>query len=240
MSLVSSLGASGNAFANVCPANDKDPNGMRAIPGGQYTVGSAASPMNPERKTKLSPFCIDVTEMTFEHYRSCVSGGQCSPAPLTDASCSADRRDMMPVACITWAEARAACAYDHKRLPTSEEWEAAAAGGVHLQYPITLTGPLPVNQVIYHFHHDPLHIPQSDILDLSASLVDDMGGNVSEWTSSMLGPNRFVKLVHGGSYSFVEPKFAMAVRALGMASRAPDVGVRCVISMSHVLSDDEP
>lgn len=231
-------GLSRNAFANVCPPNDKDPHGMGAIPGGRYTVGSSASPMNPERTTKIGPFCIDVNEMTFEHYRACAASGRCSPAPLTDPRCSADRRDMMPVTCITWAEARAACAYGNKRLPTSEEWEAAAAGRVRLPYPITWTGPLPATQVIYHFHHDPLHIPWGDSLDLSASLITDMGGNVSEWTSTAPIHNGFARVVRGGSFSFIQPRFAMAIRVLSTGARSPDVGVRCVSSMNSTSLDD--
>jgi len=99
------------------------------------------------QQNSIAPLCIDRTEVTVAAYETCVRSGACVPAPGTarwkgieDAdrarwspACNAARKDRQdhPVNCVDWAQSVAYCRARGKRLPTAEEWEWAARGGLH-------------------------------------------------------------------------------------------------------------
>jgi formylglycine-generating enzyme required for sulfatase activity len=129
----------------VVPCTGAEP-GMICIPGGAFLMGSVRSLAGatgyepvPEHLVQLSPFSIDVDEMTVGQVRELVvskglpppeegdfqsfdsPNGPCTYAGADDAS-----HDAYPITCIPWASARQACELLGKRLPTEAEWEYVA------------------------------------------------------------------------------------------------------------------
>ncbi len=211
----------------ACPA------GMAKLPSGELAPGKA-----------VGPFCLDVTEVTVKAYAACVKSGKCT-APgasgnwaatsaedkkLRNQSCNgarADRQDH-PVNCVDWSQADAYCKSRGKRLPTEVELEWAARGGASkwkdpwgFQSPdvqlcwssfTKRTGTCPVGSY-------PKGANQWG--------VQDLAGNVREWTDTSAGPDR----VHcGGDWTDKGELFA-----LGYCGHAPKtarsgfVGFRCAL-----------
>lgn len=119
------------------------PQGMVCIPGGAFLLGAPRAfafgddeATVPEHVVQLSPFALDVDEVTVGAVRSLVKSGKTSPPPDMSALpggqyCTwlgADNpaNDKMPLNCIAWDEASALCKAMGKRLPTEAEWEFAA------------------------------------------------------------------------------------------------------------------
>jgi eukaryotic-like serine/threonine-protein kinase len=140
------------------------PEGMLLVPGGTFTMGSLRArpkePMElPAHPVKLSPFCMDRTEVTVGAYRTCVTTGRCTPAhsammiPEMMASemrffsqwCNRDLEDRTrhPANCIDWNQATTYCGSIGKRLPTEAEWEYAARGSDGRPYPWGKDPPAP-------------------------------------------------------------------------------------------------
>jgi formylglycine-generating enzyme required for sulfatase activity/tRNA A-37 threonylcarbamoyl transferase component Bud32 len=91
------------------------------IPAGRYTIGSNTGPANarPAREVTLGAYHIGTHETTVREYQTVMA--LTVPIP-------ADRSAALPVTGRLWTEAVAYCAkrYAGGRLPTEEEWEAAA------------------------------------------------------------------------------------------------------------------
>lgn len=100
-------------------------------------------PELPDRMARIAgaSFDLDVTETTVDAYARCVAAGACTEparvherapdeASKSDARCSWGARDTGtgPVNCVSFAQAKAYCAWAGKRLPTDAEWMMAATG----------------------------------------------------------------------------------------------------------------
>ncbi|XP_027726219.1 inactive C-alpha-formylglycine-generating enzyme 2 isoform X3 [Vombatus ursinus] len=158
-----------------------------------------------------------------------------------------DRLDF-PVLHVSWNDAQAFCAWRGKRLPTEEEWEFAARGGLKGRlYPWG-------NQ--FQLNRTNLwqgKFPQADTAEdgfHGASPVDafppqnnyglyDLMGNVWEWTASMYGtpfPGQDRKVLRGASWiDTVEGSANHRARVTTRMGNTPDsasdnLGFRCAAS----------
>jgi len=150
----------GDALDNDCAGGADTgcgPAGMVLIPAGTFWMGcnatkdthcSKQTKENPQHKVKLSPYYIDVKEVTVADYAKCFAAGKCQE-PGGDSKkvyCNWDTsakkakpgRDQHPVNCVSWIEAQNYCKWrgamvdaENKAkydLPTEAQWEMAARG----------------------------------------------------------------------------------------------------------------
>ena len=187
--------------------------GMVLIPAGTYMIGdNDVESARPAHTVVLPAFGISRTEVSVAEYER-FRLDRNLPAPW-------ETRPPMnhPVTGVRWAEAQNYCAWHHPdggRLPTEEEWEAAARGLEGRRYAWgrewrpgaanvnnERRGPAPVGS------YPTGQTPEG---------VQDLIGNVWEWTSSPYKPygnpnappsGRYV--IRGGGFS-ANPTFATAV-----------------------------
>ena len=163
----------------------------------------------------ISPFLIDRYEVTVAEYHLCVQSGDCDLTPLVAGDTRAIRDDL-PVANVTWYDARTYCSYAGKRLPTEAEWEKAARGDDRRHFPwgnIDADDRANRGQMEDEVERPLGFLPDrlpSKLSDSDGSAgpappgsyrfgkspygVEDMAGNVAEWVSDWFAPTGYVGL----------------------------------------------
>jgi len=151
--------ASASSSASVAPvvvAPPTCPPDMATIPGGKFFMGSDdkkdEEAERPAHNVTLSPYCIDLTEVTVLAYKQCSDKGECKRAPrenewpgitarehkVYDPLCNirdVDARGSFPINCVDWELADTFCKAKGGRLPTEAEWEFATRGSDGRKYP---------------------------------------------------------------------------------------------------------
>jgi formylglycine-generating enzyme required for sulfatase activity/serine/threonine protein kinase len=128
---------------------------MASIDGGKFFMGAddkdASEDERPAHQVTLSPYCIDLYEVTAAAYKACSDVGECKRAPILvewkdiraqeqksySRLCNANHPEngAHPINCVDWEMASTYCAWQKKRLPTEAEWEFAARGPDGRRYP---------------------------------------------------------------------------------------------------------
>ncbi len=223
------------ATASDCPP------GMQPIARGALRVGG--------RTVSVAPFCLDRTEVTVDAYASCTEIGVC-PAEGLDCGNAAmwgkKGRGAYPMNCVTWFEADAFCRAHGKRLPTEAEWEWAARGEERgLTYPWGEEAPDDRacwdgqgNAVGKGERKEPCPVG-ANRRGVSQDGLQDLAGNVREWTSSR--EERF-RVLRGGSWGDSLPEF-LSTSFRGW--NAPDermeiLGFRCATAIGAVARTPTP
>jgi formylglycine-generating enzyme required for sulfatase activity len=195
----SSCGAVRRVDCGACRGNTS---GMVLLPGGTFLFGAPDSDPDggddekPQSRVAMASFWIDRTEVTTSEYAACIAAGICTRGN-TGGFCNMqanDRplpgRERHPINCVDWYQASAFCAWRGARLPTEQEWEFAARGGAGgtRTFPWGEELPRP-DRVCMSDQESGDRESTCEVgahpLGRSAHGLEDMSGNVWEWTASV-------------------------------------------------------
>ncbi len=232
-----------NTPAPVVPeAQTSTPPGMVYIAGGEFVMGNDSGDEyeRPAHKVQLAPFYVDVNEVTCEAYRSFIAAtGHQPPRNWTNGMypSGSTRR---PVTGVDWRDAKAYADWANKRLPTEEEWEFVARGGLGAAYPWGNEWQLNYANAGNSAAPGLLDVGSFPRGKTRAGVMDIIG-NAWEWTASdvVVYPGgrfssplpRDVKIIRGGSWQESEKQATTTYRGFLRATGAEDysaTGFRCV------------
>jgi formylglycine-generating enzyme required for sulfatase activity len=207
---------------------------MIKIPAGTFMMGDADGDgmEQPPHSVNVDAFEIDATEVTSREFRDCVTAEKCSPPLTLSPRCNWHPKHRLdhPINCIRWEQARDYCKFVGKRLPTEAEWEYAARGSDGRPFP---WGASPPGQRICWGGKDGTCEVGTYPQGKSPFGVEDMAGNVSEWTADQAcqydGTRcQDARIYRGGSWFSTETR---DLRSTARRFRGPlprdDVGMRC-------------
>ncbi|HEX3480118.1 MAG TPA: bifunctional serine/threonine-protein kinase/formylglycine-generating enzyme family protein [Kofleriaceae bacterium] len=160
-------------------------------------------------------------------------------------------REKLPAVQVSWHGAKLYCEAAGKRLPTEDEWEAAARGRDNRRFPwgrelprcgdvvIGVDGKVPMQGDCTQ-GDAPERPVGSSRQDVTPDGIHDLGGSVAEWTSSpyfegtrQFGadvPKDIQRVIRGGSWAA-----SLMVRTSGRSRRPPvtmatNIGFRCAVN----------
>jgi formylglycine-generating enzyme required for sulfatase activity len=245
--------ASETVQVEVPPAPTAPP-GMVLVAAGSWPLGCQpgdAGCWDDERPAfvaMLPAFAIQTTEVDMASWRACVEAGACTPPGPGEGCPDGATRPGQPVRCVDLQQARAFCAWRGWRLPTEAEWETAARGANHPEYPWGDAAPDCDTTVMASGAGKASRGCGAGMPgDIGAAARDrswvgafDLGGNVREWTDSayaayaggVIGEDRG-QVVRGGSWIMPRDAFATA-HTRGVEppdARRPDLGLRCAATI---------
>jgi sulfatase modifying factor 1 len=196
----------GGCARSVAPA----PRRVR-VPATHLVVG----PSDWEAEGRVAPRTIDVRAFELDVFEAAVSAGPDGARALAG---------------LSFAEAAAYCAARGGRVPTEDEWIAAAAGAGAWRYPWGDTGAV-CRRAAWGLASGPCAQGADGPDSVGAHPdgrtplgIEDMAGNVAEWVTAPEGP-----VAKGGSW---ESALATELRTwtrldVGPGARDPRIGVRC-------------
>ena len=224
---------------------------------------------SPQHEVKLSGYFIDVTETTVLQYQACVDAGVCAPPKWVQPEPGANYPGniIYPVNFVEdWAQARKFCQWrgDGYDLPTEAQWEMAARGSCEKNG--LLAGSAACAQSTRSFPWGDMK-PTCDLAVMfdgtksgcgtgatwaagfkpagnSPYGVQDMAGNVAEWTRDAYGAyaadaqtdpwvaaGAVDHVARGGDFTSSAAQLRAAARVQGSLVFGAGLGMRCVRSL---------
>src|SRR5213078_2122393 len=201
------------------------PPGMVLVPAGRYPVGGGGAPWRDSTTVQLDSFYLDSAEVSVALYRRFLDSTRAAP-PWTRSP-----PDPWPVTGILWSEAVAYCAWRQRggRLPTEDEWEAAARGAEGFRYP--WGNRWERGRANADSLRDTFAPAGAQTSGRSWAGAVDMAGNAWEWTASAGADTRGVSghVIKGGAFDTPPENATAAFRAVLPDRRAwlTHTGFRC-------------
>lgn len=198
----------------------------------------------PGFSAPVAPFWLDRVEVTAASYRACIDADKCTPTALAMPD------DPLPMTGLTWLQAQSYCSWRDKRLPTENEWEAAARSSG--RYPWGDSSPS-CDRARYGVlegapcaAHDGTAgpVPGPDIEEMEEDTFAHLAGNVWEFVDADHQPERgpgtggatiagqsALRVIKGGAWS-AGPEHLRPAARIGVRTdyAAEDVGFRCARS----------
>lgn len=161
----------------------------------------------PPREVQVQPFRMDVFEVTNQQFLAFLAATDYSPSDggqdflrhWLGRRRYPDWAELFPVVWVSPQDAAAYCRWRGARLPSEEEWEWAARSSDGRVFPWGNSKPDPHETAV--FAADQAEPVGNRPGDVSPFQIYDLGGNVAEWTSTVVsfkGQRQFV--FRGGSY----------------------------------------
>ncbi len=219
------------------------------IPAGPFIMGSDSDDPEdaPAHEVDLPAFEIDKFEVTNADFAAFVQ----ATGYETDAEKTAKKswrdafgegKENHPVVRVTWNDAVAYCAWLGKRLPTEAEWEKAARGTESLRFPWgNEWDPAKANLKASGLRSTV--VVGSFGAGTSPYSVEDMTGNVWEWTADWYQPypgntvgdayyGEKCRVTRGGGWFDIEPQATTFTRNCAEPDQtaSDELGFRCVRS----------
>jgi formylglycine-generating enzyme required for sulfatase activity/TolB-like protein/cytochrome c-type biogenesis protein CcmH/NrfG len=204
------------------------PPGMALVPAGFYPVGGG--PGHDSTSVRLDAFFIDSAEVSIAAFQRYLDSTRAAP-PWTKRP-----PDQLPVTGVRWGEAAGYCAWRGLggRLPSEDEWEAAARGPRGLLYPWGNRwerGRANADSV-----RDRLTAAGAGSRGRSWMGAVDMIGNAWEWTATAgVGPGGLPgHVIKGGAFDTPQQHATTTFRAAfpNRGSRPEHTGFRCARSVA--------
>jgi formylglycine-generating enzyme required for sulfatase activity len=146
-----------------------------AIPANDLRVTKISFPETPlpEQIVHIPAFEIDRYEVRVHEYQACVDAGVCSVPQMRAPNCNFGdpRRGRHPINCVSQSQAVQFCAWVSARLPSEDEWDAAAIWAESKE----------------RWPGDPRCMERTEtcgVDETASSVLPGWSDNVAEWTTS--------------------------------------------------------
>lgn len=189
-------------------------------------------------------FTIDATEFPVELTSLYFRDARAGEAPRKPPDVLGGTVTGIPTTWVTALDAQRFCSFMGRRLPTADEWQKAGRGGVWLDEGRTAENPKPMRKTPWGDESTegvnsdlskqgrPLKMVGSSPRDVSPYGVRDLGGNVSEWTSTLSLDSRYPGLrIYLGNSSMQPNELLWGLKntvVIDPSVRLFNVGFRCV------------
>lgn len=194
------------------------------VEGAEFAMGGT------KRRVKVAPFYIGRYPVTVTEYERFVNSDAFAELRKPEGWNKQLRYPNRPVTGVSWFEASACCKWKGVRLPAAEEWECAArCGRDGVEYPWGSEEPDEFRANYFHEGSPQAATPVGMYPEgATPNGIQDLAGNVCEWTGSWYVDDRYRRLC-GGAWSDDRPGDLRVSKWAGAepAGRRSDWGFRC-------------